>query len=227
MAIERRYSGKINQEEMGDVELRTRVFQQMALDLKRRAVRDVPKAISSMMEAAFRAGAEAVRQDRDFSAKDRLHRPMTEMDIPDASVQALDRIRFVICGGSAHGQIDFDPRPVSMIFAVFPSDYGRGIVWKQAGEPFHHVYEDGAIKPLIELGLIEVFSGLTRFSFLTQWGYELITTGATSLPGDRDSHASNALEWQSAVSGGVLRKAVDALGIGVAEDKPQEAATLR
>ncbi|WP_262030749.1 hypothetical protein [Microvirga sp. Mcv34] len=191
------YNAPLDLDEVRDVDLRKSIFRAMAKELLRSAPADKAASVARLMEKAFKAGFELARVDQTATTTDRLLRKMTEMDLPSLSRNHLSRLRLMVFGSTG---FDFpargdpgagDPGRVFFLWIppniVFPA--GR---WRAVEEDWD-LYDtsEKTLGPFIKLGLMKEFiSNGDRFCFLTEYGYELLRTGETSLPEEQNGVAS-------------------------------------
>jgi hypothetical protein len=195
--ITRFWDDTLKGNEAADVDLRQSVLREMARDLlfniEQGSFDSPTDALAQMLDQAFRSGVDVAQTDRSFSADDRIEREMTKMDAPLGSREALNRMIHAICGSFNPDNKRLDPSPHALIFVQVPTKTNDG-AWRQVGH-FTREYSHKAIAPLFELGLIKQIPG-SAASCLTEWGYELVMTGKTSLPDSRwPRTSSTAHEW--------------------------------
>lgn len=190
------YNAPLDLDEIRDVDLRKSIFRAMAKELLRSAPVDKAASVARLMEKAFKAGFDLARTDQAATTTDRLLRKMTEMDLPSLSRNHLSKLRLMVFGSSGWDLPPGgdpgagDPGRVFYLWivpnVVFPA--GR---WRAVEEDLD-IYDtsEKTLGPFIKLGLMKEFmSNGNRFCFLTEYGYELLRTGETSLPDEQNGVA--------------------------------------
>lgn len=236
----------IDASSVADPELRKNVFREMARDFtqewKEGGVTDRPGTIARMMEAAYRAGLEAPRQAMQAgparTPRRSTPRRFTDMDVPSFPRDRLFNLRLWMFGASPmrdpdnrypangthephSGQLALVMRPA---LPGYPSSVSRD-EWMLAsfGPGKGETFSNKAVLPLIKLGLYqatEPMEGGWRFATLTEWGFELLATGGTTMPDERMPGRSSTYERYRAAAGDghLLRNAAVALGVIERED---------
>lgn len=187
------HSALLDLDEIRDVDLRKSIFREMAKDLLTSSPADKAASIARLMEKAFKAGFELAREDGRATTSDRLVRRMTAMDLPSLSRNHLSTMRTLIFEQS---YLDLRPGidrgvgdPGQILYLWIPPNIAfRSGRWK-AVEEDHNCWDSSekVLRPLIKSGLLQEFTSNGQlFCFLTDYGYELLRTGETSLPDDRD-----------------------------------------
>jgi hypothetical protein len=193
------------------------------------------------MEKAFKAGLAAREMNPDTKPSSRTtNRRMTDRDLAPTAVKAIQMMRLFSVGYKYYdgppGEPPYKHPPHAVLFLV-PQMQGIYAAltkddWRLAslhGE--HQDYSNKAIGPLIKAGLLEenwLQSGMQIATF-TEWGYELLVTGETSLPENRVRHQSaTAREWSARFEGEWLLRAAEAVNLvkgPPSEDKPDDDTT--
>lgn len=235
MSVRRDWRDKLDPVELADVDLRKSIFREMANDflrsVKHGVVTDRPGSIARMMEQAFKAGALAAKVDADFDSRDRLKRPLTEMDIPSLAREALRWFRYALGGGwnldnfyqpadtlnIGNGAEPF--RPEALVLFMRPKM--RGLPSTMTKDEWYlslpydkETFSNKVVGPLEKAGLLKT-SDLERgwrIGFVTEWGFELLTTGQTSFPEYRKQGASTTFSaYRELIGRDPVRLAVKAL----------------
>lgn len=199
---------KLMQDDVADPKRRRAVFREAGKSLTwaRDVITDRPGAIASLMELAFEAGKASVSESRRPS--NNRERRMRDIDVPSLSraifadwrrfkvgtsrrgdVPSLDAFRFILLPG--------DPNVPSRLSADRWVEYGRSIDFSRSNK---------AMRPLLKMGLfrdknVELADGSSASSAeLSEWGFELLVTGATAFPEDRADGTSSTFESFCAVA---------------------------
>lgn len=209
----RRWKEKLEPAEAADADLRKATFRDMAndflWDLKHGIITDRPGSIARMMEQAFKAGVLAARSDPTFDSKDRLKRSLTDMDVPSLARDALKWFRYALGGG--FGIHDFykpvetldlgktEPfRAAGLVVFMRPKIAGlpptltkdEWFLWNGHSK---QTFSNKVIGPLGKAGLLNIVGPDEvgrRLAVVNEWGFELLVTGRTSFPEDREPGTS-------------------------------------
>lgn len=171
-------------------------------DIRNRRVTDAPGEVARLMEKAFKAGLAAREMNPDTKPSSRTtNRRMTDRDLAPTAVKAIQMMRLFSVGYKYYdgppGEPPYKHPPHAVLFLV-PQMQGIYAAltkddWRLASRHGEHQdYSNKAIGPLIKAGLLEenwLQSGMQIATF-TEWGYELLVTGETSLPENRVRHQS-------------------------------------
>lgn len=245
------FRDRVEASSVEDPALRKNVFREMARDFtqawKEGCVTDRPGAIARMMEAAYRAGLEAPRHAMEAGharTPGRIStRRFTDMDVPSFPRDRLFNLRLWMFGASPMRDSDnrypangtHEPHSGQLALLMrpavpgFPSTVSRDewmLASSSPGKP--EIFSNKAVLPLIKLGLYEAtqpMEGGWRFAALTEWGFELLATGETTMPDERmPGRSSTYGRYRAAAGDGrLLRNAAIALGVVESDvaDEPQ------
>jgi hypothetical protein len=239
----REWKAKVDPEEVADVDLRKSIFREMANDffwsLKHGAITDRPGSVARMMEQAFKAGALAAKADETFDSKDRLRRPMTEMDVPSLARDALRWFKLALEGGWNHHNI-YQPaeslaigrepfRPEGIVLFMRPKIPGLPSTmtrdqWYLSLPYGRHDLSNKVVGPLAKLGLVKIsdLSGGFRMAVLTEWGFDLLVTGRTAFPADRQDCDSSTFETYGKLFQGENPAQLAAKALGMMKEEEEE-----
>jgi hypothetical protein len=184
---------------MRESKRRKSAFREVAKDYNRDPhITDRPGTIAKMMEMAFQAGVESVQSPGTHA--DASPAMLGDLDVPSMSRDLLEywrRFRFGVDHKKAY--------PTINRYAFILQPKVRGLPATMSRDNWHP-NDDGyrneprsnkVINPLIKLGLLErrtLGDGETVAAVLTEWGYELLATGKTSLPENRSVGASSTYD---------------------------------
>lgn len=209
----------LDPEEMQDASLRKNVFRAIAKDLtssmKAKVVTDAPGEIARLMEKAFKAGLASHGLDPSLSSTtSNTDRRMTDRDLVPSALQAFKQMRIQGQGkGRAHPH-GFPPHAALIMIPRRKHPFSEEtkenwyFATRHDGNPY--IFSSKAIGPLIKAGLVESFDvpNGTKLARFTEWGFELLVTGSTELPVNREKHRSTTVrEWAALLQGDVWGRA--------------------
>lgn len=198
----RRYNDKLDPAEIQDVDLRKGVFRAMTKDFlecnRAKSVTDAPGTLARMMERAYKAGMDVARADTSAMPHDRLARRMSLHDLPSLTHGVVDSLRDLLFGfgksaqepSAKHLWAFMSPRDPR-----FPATISRDewrVVYREK-----HPFSDKAFGPLVKAGLYEIKEislASVRVALLTEWGFEFLAKGQTSLAEDRETGRSTTFD---------------------------------
>lgn len=187
--------------EMRDSKTRKAVFREVGKRYAKweRDLTDRPGAIARLLEMAFTAGvaraSEAPATDADaVSAVARMH----DIDVPSLSRDVLEDFRGYQVGSKSSSV------PPKLENYALEREPGSGVPgrkrrdrWLECGSKSDRSHSTKAIGPLVKLGLfeetaLEFSDGTTADGLIiTEWGIELLLTGATTKPEHRQDGRSS------------------------------------
>lgn len=192
----RRYDDKLDPDEIRDIDLRKGVFRAMTKDFLARnrklGLTDAPGTLARMLEQAYRAGMQVAQLNPDATATDKMIRRMTLLDLPSLTHGTVERLKLAFFGSFTTRPNEREPEAKHLFAFMSPGDprypsISRDL-WRIPGRAVNSPFSNKAFAPLIKAGLYELLDGepnSLRIAILTEWGFELLATGETSLPDDR------------------------------------------
>jgi len=178
-------------QDLTDAVLRKSLFRDMSKalcsEIARGACQDGPGSIAKLMERAFQTGwamraVPGLGQQRDDFAL-----PMKEADLPSTLLRQLYKFKLLV-GLGTDGSVRREPTPKGMVLLKFPHGGGGRDEWVSPVLKRNSPFSLKVISQMIQFGLYERPSGLEdgwTITCMTEWGFELLTTGATSGMRDR------------------------------------------
>jgi hypothetical protein len=224
-------------DDMTDAALRKNIFRELGRDLshsiKNGYSTDTPGEIARLMEKAFKAGLLlGANPEFDPTQKD-SKRPMTEMDVPSLPRQQLYMIRLAL-GIDVSGNRRTSPPTSSEALVLIMRPKHPGLPSTLSKDewliPFGYKMDglsNKVVNPLIKLDLYRSpvdIGGGWKVTFMTEWGYELFTTGQTQgLEARKPGSSSTATEFQKLI-GNDLNDLFRRAGrkLGVLNEEPEE-----
>lgn len=206
MSITRYRKEPLELVEISDSSLRKNVFREIGRDLssciKAGVVTDTPGEIARLMEKAFRAGLELGADPRFDANQKTPRRTMTDMDIPSLPRDQIYFIRHALGIDGRQVERRFRETPAEALVLIMrpkipglPSTLSRDewLLPHGFGDPL----SNKVVNPLIKLGLYHEPQELGhgwKVSFMSEWGFELLTTGKTRGMDDRRTGTSSTVE---------------------------------
>jgi hypothetical protein len=225
-----------DRDQMADVVLRKSAFRREAKEylagLKYMA--DRPGSLARLLEQAFKAGQAASPDAAPMRGKPNARtRRMTEDDLPSLTRQMLYSLRSGMFGS---GYVDEPGEGVARSFVALysPGETFRGVPVPRAGAGWSYLRTHGRrdlasakwFGPLVKAGLFDEHDfGPLRIAILSEWGFELLKTGSTTLPENREAGKSATFGRYRAVRQADpdhLRNALEGLGVKIVPDEPDE-----
>ncbi len=226
MRVQNRYL-PLDPEEVHDPALRTNLFRAIGNDLvvalREHHCSDGPGEVARLLEKAYQAGISSAPSGKSPSRA--AKRKMTDKDLPSSALWGLEKIRKAALG---YPSVGIDIRsPTSPPYArlkhpfivLFPKASGFSASlskddWVFTGVADRpHILSNKHIGPLLKKEVLEDIGYVQgrRTLVFTEWGYELLITGETSLPSDRVTGTSKTYaDW----CGLVGRQEQQPLGVG-------------
>ncbi|WP_107675078.1 hypothetical protein [Agrobacterium sp. LAD9] len=172
-------------QDLTDAGLRKALFRDMSKALSGEIARgmceDGPSSIAKLMERAFQTGLAMRAVPGLDSSREGIPAPLTEDDLPTSLKRQLYKFRLIL-GFALNGLRRREPTVRGMVLVMPPRRATHRDEWLSPVLKQSSPFSLNAVNEMLRLGLYERPQELSSgwmMTFMTEWGFEFLLTGAT------------------------------------------------
>ncbi len=217
-------------QDLTDTGLRKALFKDMSAalsgEIARGVCEDGPSSIAKLMERAFQTGLAM----RDVPGLDKqsgdVSLPLKEADLPSTLRRQLYKFKLLL-GFGLDGSVRGEPTARGMVLIMLPRrpEYYSAVSRDEWVSPIlkkNSPFSLNVVNQMLQFGLYErpsEFDGGWMITHMTEWGFELLTTGATHglrgrIPGSSGTYGAFKSLIENVTPSDLFQRTVTDLGLG-------------